>query len=145
MLLDVSAAFDTIDHGILSDLLESQFGISGLALAWLKSYISERTQCVSYNGTSSIYTAVKYGVPQGSVLGPLLFSLYISPLNQIIRSYGIHFHCYVDDTQLYVPLKADDKSQITKLETCLYAVKKWMSENFLLLNSDHSRQTETPC
>uniref|UniRef100_A0A671US71 Reverse transcriptase domain-containing protein n=1 Tax=Sparus aurata TaxID=8175 RepID=A0A671US71_SPAAU len=70
MLLDLSAAFDTIDHGILSDRLESQFGISGLALAWLKSYLSERTQCVSYNGTSSIFTAVKYGVPQRSVLGP---------------------------------------------------------------------------
>ena len=138
MLLDLSAAFDTIDHGILSDRLESQFGISGLALAWLKSYLSERTQCVSYNGTSSIYTAVKYGVPQGSVLGPLLFSLYISPLNQIIRSYGIHFHCYVDDTQLYVPLKSDDNSQIMKLETCLYAVKKWMSEKVLLLNLENT-------
>ena len=136
MSLDLSAAFDTIDHGILSDRLESQFGISGLALAWLKSYLSERTQCVSYNGTSSIYTAVKYGVPQGSVLGPLLFSLYISPLSQIIQSYEIHFHWYADDTQLYVPTKADDKSHITRLETCLDALMKWMSENFLLLNSD---------
>ena len=136
MSLDLSAAFDTIDHGILSDRLESQFGISGLALAWLKSYLSKRTQCVSYNGTSSVFTSVKYGVPQGSVLGPLLFSLYISPLSEIIQSYGIHCHCYVDNTQLYVPLKADDKSQITKIETCLYAVKTWMSEDFLLLNSE---------
>ena len=123
-----------IDHGILSDRLESQFGTSGLALAWLKSYLSERAPCVSYNGTSSIFTAVKYGVPQGSDLGPLLFSLFVSPLSQIIKSYGIHFHCYANDTQLYVPLRADEKFQITKLETCLYAVKKWMSENFLLLN-----------
>ena len=62
----------------------------------------------------------------------------MSPLGQIIQSYGKHFHCYVDDTQLYVPLKADDKSQIMKLETFLYAVKKWMSENFLHLYSDQT-------
>ena len=136
LLLDLSAAFDTIDHRILLDRLENTFGISGLALAWLQSYLSERTQCVSFNNSTSIFSEVKYGVPQGSVLGPLLFSLYIAPLGQIIRSYGIDFHCYADDTQLYLPIKAEDRSQIVKLEACLSAVKNWMSSNFLLLNSD---------
>uniref|UniRef100_A0A4W6F8H6 Reverse transcriptase domain-containing protein n=1 Tax=Lates calcarifer TaxID=8187 RepID=A0A4W6F8H6_LATCA len=136
ILLDLSAAFDTVDHRILMDRLENRFGISGVALSWLKSYLSDRTQCVSCNNTVSSFSDVKYGVPQGSVLGPLLFSLYISPLGQIIRSHGINFHCYADDTQLYVPIKADNASQIRELEICLSSVKSWMSQNFLLLNSD---------
>ncbi len=77
LLLDHSAAFDTIDHGILLDSLKKQFGISGLALAWLKSYLSERTQCLSYNNITSLFSDVKYGVPQGSVLDPLHFSIYL--------------------------------------------------------------------
>ena len=96
LLLDLSAAAD-IDHGILSDWLESQCSISGLALAWLKTYLLERTQCVSY---SSVFTDVRYVVPQGSVLGTLLLSLYISPLGQIIQRYGKHFYCYSNHTQL---------------------------------------------
>uniref|UniRef100_A0A4W6FHD0 Reverse transcriptase domain-containing protein n=1 Tax=Lates calcarifer TaxID=8187 RepID=A0A4W6FHD0_LATCA len=136
ILLDLSAAFDTVDHRILMDRLENRFGISGVALSWLKSYLSDRTQCVSCNNTISAFSDVKYGVPQGSVLGPLLFSLYISPIGQIIRSHGINFHCYADDTQLYVPIKADNASQIRELEICLSSVKSWMSQNFLLLNSD---------
>uniref|UniRef100_A0A4W6D5N5 Reverse transcriptase domain-containing protein n=1 Tax=Lates calcarifer TaxID=8187 RepID=A0A4W6D5N5_LATCA len=122
ILLDLSAAFDTVDHRILMDRLENRFGISGVALSWLKSYLSDRTQCVSCNNTVSAFSDVKYGVPQGSVLGPLLFSLYIYPLGQIIRSHGINFHCYADDTQLYVPIKADNASQIRELEICLSSV-----------------------
>uniref|UniRef100_A0A667YBN6 Reverse transcriptase domain-containing protein n=1 Tax=Myripristis murdjan TaxID=586833 RepID=A0A667YBN6_9TELE len=117
LLLDLSAVFDTVDHCILLDRLTENFG----------SYLSERTQCVMYNNTKSKFSNVKCRVPQGSVLGPLLFSLYISPLGQIICSHGINFHCYADDTQLYLPIKADDPTEITRLEVCLVAVKNWMS------------------
>ena len=131
LLIDLSAAFYTIDPGILSDRLEIQSGLSGLSL----TKVLLTTYCVSYNITTSKLTDVEYGVPHGSVLGSSLFSLNISPLGQIILSYGIHFYRYADDITLYVSIKADDTSQITKLETCLYAVKKYMSENFLLLIS----------
>lgn len=88
LLLDLSAAFDTIDHGFLLDG-QNQFGISGLAFTWLQSYLYERTQCVLFNNTTSIFSDVKCGVPHGSVVSPLLFSQYIPPLGQNIRSYEI--------------------------------------------------------
>jgi len=88
VLLDLSAAFDTIDHNILLNRLENYVGISGSALAWFKSYLSDRYQFVAVN--EEIHPSqVQYGVPQGSVVGPLLFTLYMLPLGDIIRKH----HC----------------------------------------------------
>ncbi len=135
-LLDLSAVFDTIDHEILVDRLQNYTGIQGQALRWFRSYLSDRYHFVYLNGESSQLSPVKNGVPQGSVLGPLLFSIYMLPLGTIIRKYGISFHCYADDTQLYISTRPDETSKLSKLTECVKNVKDWMTNNFLLLNSD---------
>ena len=87
-LLDFLAAFDTIDHATLTDRLSDWYGISGQAHIWFSSYLQNRHQ--------------SYGVPHGSVLGPVLFTLYTTPLSAIISSFDINHHLYADDTQIYM-------------------------------------------
>ena len=120
-LLALSAAFDTIDHTILLDRLNAYYGISELALGWFKSYLSGRTHSVKVGSTLSHPAALQYGVPQGSVLGPILFSLYTNPISSIIHSpSSINHHFYVDDTQLYITLSPTNFSHsIQKLKNCL--------------------------
>ena len=105
VLLDLSADFDRSDHKQLLECLSSQFGFSELALKWFHSYISNQTQSVKINTSISHPKSFTYGVPQGSVLGPLLFIMYTSPLSKRISSYpNIHHHLYADDTWVYIKL-----------------------------------------
>ena len=111
VLLDLSAAFDTVDHTILLDRLSSDFGISGHAYSWFDSYLRNKSQSISINCKTSTKSHTKYGVPQGSCLGPLLFVHYASRLFKIIEHHLPDVHTYVDDTQLYVSFNVDSGSK----------------------------------
>ena len=136
VLLDLSAAFDTVDHSILLDRLETWAGLSGTVLKWFRSYLEERSYSVTIGSYQSDRVAMTCGVPQGSVLGPLLFNLYMLPLGQILQNSNVNYHSYADDTQIYIALSPDDCSPIESLCHCLEQVKSWMSQNFLRLNQE---------
>jgi len=113
-LLDFSVAFDTIDHTILLDRLSSWFGIHGTALSWFQSYLSNRSFITSCGNSKSANCPLTCGAPQGSVLGPLLFSLYTTPLSSILTSTSISHHLYADDTQFFISfLPSSYSSSIT--------------------------------
>ena len=136
-LLDLSAAFDTIDHTLLLDRLQNWFGISQLALNWFSSYLSNRTQQIKLDRLLSPESDLLFGVPQGSVLGPVLFTLYTTPLSTVIQGHSIDHHLYADDSQLYVSFSAGDSGdQLNSLKCCLDSVLKWMLSNKLKLNPD---------
>ncbi len=123
------------DLGLNGNLVSGPFKFI-FEYPWFRSYLSDRYHFVYLNGESSQLSPVMYGLPQGSVLGPLLFSIYMLPLGNIIRKYWISFHCYADDTQLYISTRPDETSKLSKLTECIKNVKDWMTNHFLLLNSD---------
>ena len=137
VLLDLSAAFDTVDHSILLTTLAERFGIRGQALAWFQSYLTDRFQIVHVEGSFSEKRELVCGVPQGSVLGPLIFTLYSSPVAVIARKHSLMVQLYADDTQLYLAFKpAGVTPAVEMVERCLREISDWMVVYRLLLNED---------
>ena len=122
--------------------LHSNYAISGLALQWFRPYLADRHFNVCVRNETSDKCPLKYGVPQGSVLGPLLFTLYIKPLGDIIRRHNVKFHIYADDIQMYYsfdPKSVDSlHNAISVLEKCISEVSQWM-----VMNKSHTRFTGT--
>ena len=125
-LLDLSAAFDTIDHATLANRLSDWYGISGQAQIWFSSYLQNRQQSIKIKDTLSDKVTLLYGVSQGSVLGSVLFTLYTTLLSAIISSFDHHF--YADDTQIYMSLSVSNaKESPEKLKHCVMAVSAKMN------------------
>jgi len=103
-MLDLSAAFDTVDHTILLQRLQTSFGLNGTVLSWFCSYLDQRRQHVCYRGKQSSTSDVQFGVPQGSVLGSLLFVLYTADIVNIIACQGLSAHQYAGDIQFLRPM-----------------------------------------
>ena len=142
VLLDLSAAFDTIDHKIMLTRLRERFGVTGTALNWFQTYLSDRRQAIHLNGENSEEAKLIFGVPQGSVLGPVLFTAYTAPLGNIARRHGLNLHLYADDTQIYLAFspQSDENTAdaIRRIEACVAEIRAWLTANKLKLNDDKS-------
>jgi hypothetical protein len=135
VLLDLSAAFDTIDHSILVSRLQTKIGVEDSALQWFSSYLKDRYQAVFIKGESSDRSLLAYGVPQGSVMGPVDFIGYLGPTYDIAKRHGISIHQYADDTQLYLALDFDKQEEaVAQMEACIQDIRTWMKQNKLKLN-----------
>ena len=138
VMLDLSNAFDVIDHGIMLTRLQHSFGVTAEALDWMRSYISGRTQCVSVGLATSFNAHLCCGVPQGSVLGPKLYCIYTKPVGDIVKKHNLRYHYYADDTQIYLSIKPNENwaSERSAIETCVADVGGWMNRNILKLNQE---------
>ena len=140
VLLDLSAAFNTIDHSILLNRLHKRYGITGTALSRFETYLTDRCQVIQLNGERSDEMRLQFGVPQGSVLGPLLFTSYTAPLGEIARRHGVELHLYADDTQVYMSFSplSDESTTRTfhRIEACIAEIRTWLKDNKLMLNDE---------
>uniref|UniRef100_A0A670I2H7 Reverse transcriptase domain-containing protein n=1 Tax=Podarcis muralis TaxID=64176 RepID=A0A670I2H7_PODMU len=133
ILLDLSAAFDMVDHELLDHRL-ADVGIQGTVLQWLRSFLSGRGQRVALGGELSSRHSLVCGVPQGAILSPMLFNIFMRPLAQLVRSFGLGCHQYADDTQLYLLMDGHPDSAPDTLTRCLEAVAGWLRGSRLKLN-----------
>ena len=137
VLLDLTAAFYTVDHSMLLRQLYS-IGIRESALAWLTSYLSDRTLAIKIGDVVSRQQRLDCGIPQGSVLGPLLFTIYCMPISSIFAKHGVNYHMYADDTQLYVEFPrnrpTDAENAAHRIGNCVTDLTRWLTDHQLLLN-----------
>ena len=136
-LLYFSSAFDTIDHSILVHRLHIDFGFTDTVLQWFSSYLTDCTHYISLSNNCSAFAPVHSGVPQGSVLGAMLFTMYIKPLSAIIDSHSIIHHSFADDLQLLMSAPIDGISELLhSMQSCISDVKAWPTVIMLKLNDN---------
>ena len=143
----MSAAFDTLNHHQLLFVLKNDNGLCDNVLKWFYSYLSSRTFSVVAAGSRSSVYNLCIGVPQGSILGPLLFILFTKGLEDVVHAHNIQFYSYADDSQLLFnvhppPHQCSAQSQLLQLQNCLSDVNNWMSNHFLKLNVDKTEVME---
>ena len=140
LLLDLSAAFNTVDNSALLLRLRTRFGVKGSAIAWFESYLASHKYYVQVEGCRSSLRSLDSGVPKGSVLGQLFYVLYTSPVADIIKSHDLQYHFYADNTQLYITFKTDSADDVclakSRVEHCVEEIDRWMILNKLKLNDD---------
>ena len=120
ILLDLSSAFDLVNHNISINKLYSKFGFKGLVLEWYKSYLNNRCYYITNNGVRTNLFHLHTGVPKGSVIGPLLFNLYSSDLKTIAQRRNLSFHQYANETQLYSSCVPGETEQLqNRLSECV--------------------------
>ncbi|XP_033104339.1 uncharacterized protein LOC117106926 [Anneissia japonica] len=139
VLLDLSAAFDTVDHNVLLRRLSTHIGVEGLALEWCRSYLTNRRQHVCIGDAFSKESSFNFAVPKGSVLKPQWFNIYILAFRDIICKYNLSYHVYADDTQIYLsfkPYMAQLNLPLESLENCILELRLWMKQNFLKLKDN---------
>jgi Reverse transcriptase (RNA-dependent DNA polymerase) len=135
-LLDVSAAFDTVDHIIILNRLHTSYGFSGRALDWMRSFLDGREMRVEIGSDMSAWVKVLCGVPQGSVLGPLLYILYTADLTRVIAALGALDHQYADDVQIYATCQPSEAHLcVSRILETIDGIQTWMSSNRLRLNA----------
>ena len=134
-LLDFSSAFDTFDNTILVHRLHTDFGFTDTVFQWFSSYLTDRTNYVSLSNHCSDFAPVQSGDPQGSVLGPMLFTMYTKPLSAIIDSHSFIHYSFADDLQLRTSAPQDRISELLhSIQSCISDVKAWATANMLKLN-----------
>ena len=140
VMLDLLATFDMVNYQYLMDQLRYRFGLDGKIMEWISNYLQDRTQKVVVDNVKSEPVQLNQGVPQGSVLGPILFSLFISPLGDICCEHNICFHSYADDQQVYLSfdpsIQGDKELNVKSLEACIHDIRIWMKTNLLKLNNN---------
>ena len=141
LLLDLSAAFDTVDHTKLLQILYEDIGITGTALNWFKSFLTKRTHKVKVGDTYSLIAELLYGVAQGSILGPRLFNIYIRSLYKHIDSSKFQIEGFADDHQLVKQfvLALETKALGDDITNCLKSISQWMNEHFLCINQSKTK------
>ena len=138
-LLDLSAAFDFIDHDSFFTLLQNRYGLDHRAQDWFMSFLTGRWQQVTMNKVTSEKQSLTCGVPQGSCAGPLCFLAYLSPLYEITSAHDVFCESYADDTQVYRsfhPTAEHESMCKTPLESCIHGIRCWMTVNWLKLNDN---------